>query len=1157
MANQDMTNRMAAQFKFKTWMLGMLCLTWCVGFTAVKADQESIDYPKDVGVFNVRDFGAKGDGVTDDTQALEKAIAAAGPNRMLYLPDGVYLVSRTLVTRKENGDWIVFLTIQGQSTTGTVIKLKDNSPAFQDPKKPQPIVQTREGNMAFRYRFSHFTLDTGQGNPGATGIAFISCNLGSLMHVHVRSGDAQGKGAVGIDCTGSNPGLSLVKHVKVTGFNVGIDFGNIYPGMAFEHVTLEGQHEVGFRAGGTNGAAIRGLISRNAVPALVIDNEAQVVLSDSDLQGQGKNAAIVNQGQLLIRNTNIQGYAQTLEGRAGQRSLPIGLVDEYASHPAVSLFPSTGRSLQLPVAETPGLPWDADNNFAQWVNVQKYGAKGDGKADDTQAIQAALDAASGQNKSTVYFPQGNYKISRTLTVSGSVRRLVGMPSTLVPNHRAKAWPWHGWFEGKTEPVILRVADGSPVVMVDRLAIEGTVEHAAANDLVFRLGQGVHYRNTVTGGRAFFEDYGARYEITGPQHVFVRLWNPTWGNADYPFFRHEPDDPAYARNDGGTFWVMGADHESNKNKHVLLRNLNGAKSEIIGLLDWQNKSVSRMFENRDARLSIAGLRTHTGVFPTDIREGWRRDEKLGKSLLIVADLPTDATAPAMVRNLQVQPTGEVWPFNMKLTWDVSSAEAAGNAGYEIQRDGKHLGFTDKAQFIDSSMQDDTEHQYQVLALNKALVRSEPAKVSGRTPTDTRLLSVEAVYATAQPARVHVMFSKPVEATSAVATEAYRLTGAVVRSAKLEADLRTVTLETDALDSEKRYELTVAGVRDRAGKPSTLAATPLNVAVLGLGDGLLAEYFADPQMMSQPVVQRIVSRLDHDWKDYAPVPELDAEQFALRFSGQIRANYSETYTFNVESVSGVRVWVDGQKIFDTWTEAQSFKDTYGPEAGWRSTEPVTLNAGKLHDIRVELRQWKGNARLTLRWESPSQAIEVVPSSALYQSPGTEVASIQHQAAARFDGLKAGTGVTGIYHRHPYQNQGKWERQDARIDFAFGDKVPPGMEGKLKDKWYRIEWHGWVRARQTGWHKIGVDLGPKNAASVFMDGYSVLQGKTWFGERRQIREGEQVYLQAGELVPLYMTYRQEDATSLIQLWWIEPDGKQSAIPTELLYTTPQATR
>ena len=44
------------------------------------------------------------------------------------------------------------------------------------------------------------------------------------------------------------------------------------------------------------------------------------------------------------------------------------------------------------------------------LNVRKFGAVGDGKADDTRAFQAALDAAANVN-GTVFVPDGVYACS--------------------------------------------------------------------------------------------------------------------------------------------------------------------------------------------------------------------------------------------------------------------------------------------------------------------------------------------------------------------------------------------------------------------------------------------------------------------------------------------------------------------------------------------------------------------------------------------------------------------------------------------------------------------------------------------------------------------------------------------------------------------------
>jgi hypothetical protein len=51
-------------------------------------------------------------------------------------------------------------------------------------------------------------------------------------------------------------------------------------------------------------------------------------------------------------------------------------------------------------------------------NVKKFGASGDGSADDAPAIQKAIDAALADG-GTVYFPAGRYRIKSTLTVAGN------------------------------------------------------------------------------------------------------------------------------------------------------------------------------------------------------------------------------------------------------------------------------------------------------------------------------------------------------------------------------------------------------------------------------------------------------------------------------------------------------------------------------------------------------------------------------------------------------------------------------------------------------------------------------------------------------------------------------------------------------------------
>ena len=83
----------------------------------------------------------------------------------------------------------------------------------------------------------------------------------------------------------------------------------------------------------------------------------------------------------------------------------------------------------------------AQNNSSKdlgYINVKDFGAKGDNKADDTKAIQAAFDALAKHNtggksisgtnyvgSAEVIFPAGTYRISETIKIGGAIIRGLG------------------------------------------------------------------------------------------------------------------------------------------------------------------------------------------------------------------------------------------------------------------------------------------------------------------------------------------------------------------------------------------------------------------------------------------------------------------------------------------------------------------------------------------------------------------------------------------------------------------------------------------------------------------------------------------------------------------------------------------------------------
>jgi hypothetical protein len=65
-------------------------------------------------------------------------------------------------------------------------------------------------------------------------------------------------------------------------------------------------------------------------------------------------------------------------------------------------------------------------------DVTSYGAQGDGTTDDTNAIQAAIDAANSRNGGTIVFPAGTFLVTRALTIySKIVFRGAGLRATVL------------------------------------------------------------------------------------------------------------------------------------------------------------------------------------------------------------------------------------------------------------------------------------------------------------------------------------------------------------------------------------------------------------------------------------------------------------------------------------------------------------------------------------------------------------------------------------------------------------------------------------------------------------------------------------------------------------------------------------------------------
>jgi hypothetical protein len=530
-------------------------------FVIEPALAKSIVLPADSGYINVKDYGAQGDGITDDTEVL-KAIFGRnkehpmGAIRSIYIPNGVYLVSETLEWGDKRKD------VRGESRDGVIIKLKDNCSGFQDSNNPKKVLQIEfgHGGQNFEQRIRNLTVDVGKENPGAIGIGFHTNNSGGVYDVTIRSSDPQRLGHTGLMMDKAWPGPGLIKNVSIDGFDTGIFITHDQYSMTFERILLANQRQVGF-LNSWNTVAIRDLKSRNRVPA--VKNQGQMALMaliDAELIGGDRDSpAIINHSEsvLFARNIKTQGYKQAIDNQAGHKQQVKGTnIDEFVSHKISSLFPSPEKSLRLPIEEPPDIPYGDPNT---WVRITKFGAKPNDEEDDGVAIQKAIDSGA----ETIYFPAGVYHCQQIIRVRNKVRRLFSLNASVIFNVPDK--PAFVIEDGKYDAVAVNVT-----------STYGNnssywIEHASKRTLV--LGSG-SYINTVPGGKVFIEDMTSVPLIFDRQKVWMRQIN----TESY-------DDDPHIVNKGGDLWILGLKTEKDR---TIIRTYDGGRTEVLGGLLYKNR-----------------------------------------------------------------------------------------------------------------------------------------------------------------------------------------------------------------------------------------------------------------------------------------------------------------------------------------------------------------------------------------------------------------------------------------------------------------------------------------------------------------------------------------------------------------------------------------
>ncbi len=594
-------------------------LPWLLLTTVLlQAPAAEVVFPDDPqAVLDVKkEGGAIGDGVADDTAALQNAIEACstGQTRFIYLPKGIYRITRSLVFRPKGSDGkegsMVGPWLYGQERDGTIIRLADGAEGFADASHPCAAIRSlsradgAQMNADFFDRtIVNLTIDSGK-NPGAVGIAFYSNNTGLMQDVVVK-----GSGAIGIDLgTHDQNGPLLIQDVAISGFATGLRSGSVLNSQTLSRVSIRAR-EVGLQHKGQVLTAEALDIRDTPLP---IDSSDNGVLSlvDCTLTAPPAAAGAVagpamtfNKATVYVQRLTTAGFPVAIAG--GAQPLTGPKVAEFVSSPAIVLGSGKPTGLGLKIEPEPKVPFP--QSASQWICANDFGAAYGDEEDDAPAIQKAVDAAAAKGAKAVYLRGARggdpnwYWMKSNVRIHGSVERVMGFGFTriLAGSTKEQNFP-----ENLGKWVLDDDAAGASTVIIQHLKVfsnwpsMGFEARSTKRTLVLRSLEGTIIARP--GSRVFASNVAGLASLEKGAHLWARQWN-TEGHV-------EGGAHTNTLNTGGTAWILGMKTEHHGTK---LATLAGGRSEVLGVHNYNTSGVPDdtpfFLVDQGAALSCSGYR----------------------------------------------------------------------------------------------------------------------------------------------------------------------------------------------------------------------------------------------------------------------------------------------------------------------------------------------------------------------------------------------------------------------------------------------------------------------------------------------------------------------------------------------------------------------
>ncbi|KAJ6781688.1 hypothetical protein PWT90_10859 [Aphanocladium album] len=410
---------------------------------------------------NVRDFGAVGDGKTDDTKAIKRAMndgrrcgercnGSTTKNAIVYFPPGSYRVSSSIPLPfgtqviGDSANWPTIVAAPGFIGLGVLSTDEYTGGGVGiDGGDQEWFVNT--ANFYRQIRNLRIDISATRAEQQVACLHYQVAQATSIQNVELIAAAGSGHGIFAENGSGgvmsditfrggkfgiySGTQQFTAQRMTFDGCETGVqiiwDWGWVWKSISMKNV------QVGFRllqeanSGGHVGSAS------------VMDSSFQdvgtaiLVAPLSPKPGSGSTGVIVD-------NVKFSGVTKAVADTSGAVLLaPSGTVDHWAVGPVYSSdgtrefstrqSPGNGYTRQASLVDGSGTyferpkPQYEGSSASEFLHVKDFGARGDGATDDTAAFQAAVYASQGK---ILFVDAGSYILTATITIPiGS--RIVG------------------------------------------------------------------------------------------------------------------------------------------------------------------------------------------------------------------------------------------------------------------------------------------------------------------------------------------------------------------------------------------------------------------------------------------------------------------------------------------------------------------------------------------------------------------------------------------------------------------------------------------------------------------------------------------------------------------------------------------------------------